>query len=238
MDACAHCSARGVPLLRCGGCKTELFCGVKCQRAGRASHKAFCVGVSEFRGWASTTGLDCCPYCRANSRARAVDIPASAKFLANQFYKSTVLEDLFPEVTTERMWRIQTGTPLSQDMLSTWQKLLCMGSSMFAREQPLPYVCPTAVAAAIAEGTLPALFERAARGCAAFARGEYLRMQRLVDVGFGGIPWDVEFLKRLPELLRRDPGPEDFKRVWTFVDTAAPHDDSVNVGGGFVMKEL
>ena len=232
MDACAHCRARDVPLLRCGACKTELFCGVACQRAGRASHKAFCVGVSKFHRWASTTGLDCCPYCRANARARAADIPASAKFFANQFYKSTVLEDLFPEAASEGMWGIKMGTPLSQTMLSTWQKLLCMGSTLLARDRPSPYVCPTAVAAAIAEGTLPALFERAARGCAAFARGEFGHMQRLVDVGFGGIPWDADFLRRLPELLRREPGPENFVRAWNFVDEAAPQ-GGVDLGGGF-----
>ena len=56
-------------------------------------------------------------------------------------------------------------------------------------------------------------------------------MQRLVEHGFAGIPWDTEFLRVLPERVRSGPPPAAFKRVWDFVDTP-PALGGVDLGNG------
>lgn len=219
MDTCAACPARS-NLLRCNGCCTELYCSVACQRAARPLHAPFCKGVQRRARWSSTTGLDCCPYCRANPRTRAAGLSPYARHLTQYFYRSVVLEDSFPMESLEGAFCTFMGTPEGTYMLGCWQKLLCMGSILMAQKVPQPYVCPAALAAAIEAGTLPALFERATRGASRFARGEWPYLQRRVDQGFASLPWDKGFLRECAELCRSSGLEEQRESSWVFSDAA------------------
>ena len=219
MDTCAACPARA-NLLRCCGCRTELYCSVVCQRAARALHAPFCKGVQRRTAWRSTTGLDCCPYCRANPRTRAADLSPYARHLAQYFYSSVVFDDKFPMESLEGAFCTYMGTAEGTYMLGCWQKLLCLGSPHAARENPQPYVCPAALAAAIEAGTLPALFERATRGLAASSRGELPYLQRRVSLGFAGLPWDEGCLRECAELCRSGALEEQRESSWVFSDAA------------------
>lgn len=233
MDACVHCHKRSIPLLRCTGCRTELFCSVPCQRAARASHAPFCQGVSKQRSWPSTTGLDCCPYCRANPRVAAADLPPLARYLADKFYSTTVLEDAYPGGEGEKLFGIEMGTPLGALAFASWQRLLCLGSVLSARAFPMPYACPAALAAALAAGALPAMFERAVRGLAAFTRSEPSRLQQLAERGFAGIPWDAGLHRSIPARLNTVAAPE-YAPSWTFSDAPPTRDPSAELIDGFL----
>ena len=219
MNTCAACPAR-VNLLRCSGCCTELYCSVACQRAARPLHAPFCKGVQRRAAWRSTTGFDCCPYCRVNPRTRAADLSPYARHLTQYFYSSVVLEDSFPMECIEGAFCTSMGTPEGSYMLGCWQRLLCMGSILLARENPQPYACPAALAAAIEAGTLPALFERATRGAAAFSRGEWRYLQRRVDLGFASLPWDEGCLQWSARLCRSGAMEEQRVSAWVFSDAA------------------
>ena len=219
MDACSHCGVGGCALFRCAGCRTEVYCSAACQRAAYAVHRGFCKGVRAQRRWPSVTGLDCCAYCRAVARPPAARLPAAACYLADYFYKGTVLSDVYPPADAERIYGIEMGTWHGAVMLACWQRLMCMHSIFTAGEHPSPYACPAAVAAALAAGTLPALYERAVRGLAAFSRGDFPVLDRMVEVGFGDIPWDERMLRGLPRVCLEDeavPAPSS----WVFADVS------------------
>ena len=192
MDSCSHCGSQST-LFRCGGCDVELFCGKECQRAAWRTHRPFCKGVKERRPWESVTGLACCPYCKAVPRPRGPVMP-EALSLTTAFYRGTVLMDYFPGTDTERMWGIVMGTDDGQLMFECWQRLLCMGGIIqeVCGAAPTPYVCVDAIAAALSAGTLPALFERAVRGLAAYKGDQFPHFPRMVARGFVEIPWDAE----------------------------------------------
>lgn len=122
----------------------------------------------------------------------------------------------------EGVWGIRMGTPLGTRVLECWQRLQCMGSALGAAQgHATPYVCPAGIAAALANGTLPALFERAVRGCSAFSLGEFASLQRMVELLNTGtccsvIPWDLEFHAILAARAGGEPAPQC--KSWVFSD--------------------
>ena len=241
MEICANCPTR-VSLLRCGGCCTEVYCSVACQHAARALHAPFCRGVVAKKPWRSVTGLECCPYCRANARVPAAALLPVVKFMADSFYRSTVLEDGYPSESSEGFYGIKMNTALGTLVFGCWQRLLSMGSILTAGQHPTPYVCPAAVAAALAAGTMPALFERAVRGLAAFTSGgspAYVYLQRMVEHGFADIPYDREFQLTLAAKCSSSgfpmpPVPMGTEK-WHFSDAAPAQVPGLDIGGGFSL---
>ena len=186
----------------------------------------------------SSTALDCCPYCRANARVRAADLPPLHCYFADHFYMSTVLNDSFPSQESEELFGIRMGTDLGSLVFSCWQRLLCMGSVLMAGSHPQPYVCPAAVAAALAAGTLPALFERATRGCAALTRGQFGALQSMLDRGFADLPWDAIVLRNLATAECAGVAAPPAKS-WAFSDVAPGQGAAgIDMGGGLQLFGL